>query len=80
MIGTGVLAENLADISDIFGATSVAYQDKFKKIKQYAFKSIKCAAYELGANAVIGVDIKYTVTAQRNLIIVSLCGTPVVIK
>ena len=80
VLGTGFLAENISDISDLFGTTSGAYQDKFKEIKQYAVKSIKCAAYEIGANAVIGVDIKYTVAAQRNLIIVSLCGTPVVIE
>ena len=80
VIGTGFLAENLSDISDLFGTTSGAYQDKFKKIKEYAVKSIKCTAYSVGANAVIGVDIKYTVTAGKNLIIVSLCGTPVVIE
>ena len=80
IMGTGWLTENLSAVSDVFGTSSVAYQDKMVKAKNNAFYEIKKQALLLGANAIIGADIKYVVTSVKNLIIVVVSGTPVILE
>ena len=45
-----------------------------------AFEEIMEAAFELGANAVVGVDIDYEVLGEKNgMLMVSVSGTAVIL-
>lgn len=80
VIGTGWLTEQLSTISDTFGTTSEAYQNKFIDVKELAYKHIRYQAYKLGANAIVATEVKYFVTGGKNMIMFAISGTPVVIE
>jgi uncharacterized protein YbjQ (UPF0145 family) len=44
---------------------SGAYEKELRKARNLAFEEITEAAQELGANAILGVDIDYEVLARR---------------
>lgn len=60
VMGTGFFSEFGGEISDFFGARSTAFEIKLQKAKETAFKKLKYRSYQLGGNAVIGIDIDYT--------------------
>ena len=58
--GTGVFSEFGGDVSDFFGARSTAFEQKLQKAKRTALDKLRYRAFELGGNAVIGIDLDYT--------------------
>jgi uncharacterized protein YbjQ (UPF0145 family) len=54
---------------------------KLRKARNLAFEEITEAAQELGANAIVGVDIDYEVLGEKNgMLMVSVSGTAVIIE
>jgi uncharacterized protein YbjQ (UPF0145 family) len=52
-----------------------------QKARKIAFEEMSQQAKELGANAIVGIDIDYeTVGSQGGMLMVSVCGTAVTIK
>jgi uncharacterized protein YbjQ (UPF0145 family) len=47
------------------GGRSEAYEKELRKARDLAFEEIMEAALELGANAIIGVDIDYEVLGEK---------------
>lgn len=80
VIGTGWLTEQLSSLSDTFGTTSAAYQDKFAEVKELAYRHIRHQAFKLGANAIIAAEVKYFVTGSKNMIIFAVSGTPAIVE
>lgn len=78
-IGTGLFTEIASEIVDMLGTTSNAIEEKINKAKNLAIDKIKYKAALLGANAVIGAEVEYTVN-DKNMIMYSVCGTPVILK
>ncbi len=76
--GEAILGANL--FRDIVGGRSAAYEEELRKAKDLAINEmVKCAG-ELGANAVIGVDLDYeTITFGQGggMLMVSASGTAV---
>lgn len=60
VVGTGMFSEFGGDISDFFGARSTAFEQKLQKAKQTALDKLRYRAFELGGDAVVGVDLDYT--------------------
>ena len=58
--GTGMFSEFGGDIADFFGARSTAFEQKLQRAKKTALDKLKYKAFELGGNAVIGIDLDYT--------------------
>ncbi|MGI8401621.1 MAG: YbjQ family protein [Gemmatimonadaceae bacterium] len=58
--GTGMFSEFGGDVADFFGTRSGAFEQKLQKAKRTALDKLRYRAYELGGNAVIGVDLDYT--------------------
>jgi len=65
----------------IDGGRSAAYERELQKAREIAFDEIEKKAAELGANAIVGIDIDYeTVGAQGGMLMVSVSGTAVTIR
>ena len=81
ILGANVFRDFLAGIRDIVGGRSGAYEKSLREAREIAFGELAQQAEELGANAVVGVDIDYeNITAgSGTMLMVSVSGTAVVV-
>ena len=80
ILGANIFKDIFAGIRDIVGGRSAAYEDELHKARTIAFEEMNQQARELGANAVVAIDIDYeTVGSQGGMLMVSVSGTAVVI-
>ena len=81
ILGANIFKDFFAGIRDIVGGRSAAYEGELKKARQIALAEISQTAADLGANAVVGVDIDYeTVGPQGGMLMVSISGTAVYLE
>lgn len=66
-----------AGIRDIVGGRSAAYEGELRKAKDTAVREMAERAQELGADAVVGVDLDYEAISSGNMLMVSANGTAV---
>ncbi len=59
ILGANIFRDLFAGIRDIVGGRSAAYEEELRKARQIAVDEMSQQAQELGANAVIGVDLDY---------------------
>ncbi|MGR5556639.1 heavy metal-binding domain-containing protein [Vibrio fortis] len=80
ILGVNVFKDMFSGIRDFVGGRSGTYEKELEKARSYAFQELELKAQELGANAVVGVDIDYEVLGQGNgMLMVSASGTAVVV-
>jgi uncharacterized protein YbjQ (UPF0145 family) len=78
ILGANIFKDIFASIRDIVGGRSAAYEEELQKARLIAFDEMTQQAKELGANAIVGIDIDYeTVGAQGGMLMVSVSGTAV---
>ena len=78
VMGTNLFRDLFAGIRDIVGGRSGAYEKELRRARDVAFAEIQDAAAQLGANAVVGIDIDYEVLGEKNgMLMVSISGTAV---
>jgi uncharacterized protein YbjQ (UPF0145 family) len=78
ILGANVFKDFFAGIRDIVGGRSASYERELQKAREIAFEEMALKARELGANAIVGIDIDYeTVGAQGGMLMVSVSGTAV---
>jgi uncharacterized protein YbjQ (UPF0145 family) len=58
--GTGMFSEFGGDLADFFGTRATAFEQKLRKAKRTALDKLRYRAFELGGNAVVGIDLDYT--------------------
>ena len=75
ILGANVIRDLFAGITDILGGRSGAYEEELGKARNTALDEMEEHAAELGANAVVGVDLDYEVI--NNMLMVSASGTAV---
>jgi uncharacterized protein YbjQ (UPF0145 family) len=80
IVGEAILGANLfrdifAGITDIMGGRSGSYEGELAKARATALSDLEERAAELGANAVVGVDLDYEVI--NNMMMVTASGTAV---
>jgi uncharacterized protein YbjQ (UPF0145 family) len=81
ILGANIFKDIFASIHDIVGGRSAAYEEELQKARIIAFDEMSQQATDLGANAIVGIDIDYeTVGAQGGMLMVSVSGTAVTIK
>lgn len=81
IIGANLVKDFFANISDIVGGRSGAYEQGLREAKSIAIKEMIDQATRLGANAVIGVDLDYqTIGGSGSMLMVSANGTAVVFE
>lgn len=69
-----------ASIRNFVGGRSSGYEDELIKARESAVEEMQSRAAQMGANAVVGVDIDYEVLGQGNMLMVSATGTAVVVR
>ena len=81
ILGANIFKDLFASIRDIVGGRSAAYEQELQKARIIAFEEMSQKASELGANAIVGIDIDYeTVGAQGGMLMVSVSGTAVTLR
>ncbi len=78
IIGANVFRDFAASLRDFFGGRSASYEKVFSDARKTALDEMTVRAQDMGADAVIGIDIDYEVLGQRNgMLMVSASGTAV---
>ncbi len=80
IIGANFVKDLFASIRDVIGGRSGSYEKVLREAKETSLQEMAKRAQELGANAIVGVDIDYeTVGANSSMLMVATSGTAVVI-
>ena len=80
ILGANIFRDLFAGIRDIVGGRSAAYEEELRKARQIAIDEMSLPAQEMGANAVIGVDLDYESIQMGQgggMLMVSASGTAV---
>ncbi len=81
ILGANIFKDIFAGIRDIVGGRSATYEKELRRAKEIAVQEMTEQARQMGANAVIAVDLDYeTIGGQgSNMLMVTASGTAVVI-
>jgi uncharacterized protein YbjQ (UPF0145 family) len=79
IMGVNIFKDMFASIRDIVGGRAASYEKELEKARSAALEDISAKARELGADAIIGVDIDYEVIGGSggSMLMVSISGTAV---
>lgn len=83
ILGTNIFKDFFAAIRDIVGGRSASYEQELRKAKDIAMAEMIKQAEELGANAIVGVDLDYEAISSgqsTTMMMVSANGTAVNIE
>jgi uncharacterized protein YbjQ (UPF0145 family) len=79
--GVDFVKDIAAGLTNFFGGRSGSYEDELIKAREDAIGEMVARAQQLGANAIVGVDIDYEVLGSgNNMLMVTVSGTAVVIE
>lgn len=78
VMGTNMFRDLFAGIRDIIGGRAAAYEKELVKARKIALDELQENARNIGADAVVGVDLDYEVVGQKGaMLMVSISGTAV---
>lgn len=78
IIGANIFRDFFASIRDIVGGRSSSYEEVLRKAKESAIAEMCQQAEQMGANAVIAVDLDYeTVGDTGSMLMVTVAGTAI---
>jgi uncharacterized protein YbjQ (UPF0145 family) len=78
IVGANIFRDLFANIRDIVGGRSAAYEQELARARNIALEEIEAAARQRGADAVVGIDLDYEVLGANNgMLMVSVSGTAV---
>ena len=81
IMGANIFKDLFAGIRDIVGGRSATYERELRRARDIAMDEITTAAAEMGANAVVGIDLDYeTVGTNASMLMVTISGTAVVVN
>lgn len=79
IMGANIVKDLFATVRDVVGGRSSSYERELIRAKEIAMKEMRQRAEQLGANAVLAVDLDYETIGQRgSMLMVSVSGTAVV--
>lgn len=76
IMGANVVRDLFATVTDIVGGRSAAYENKLSEGRQIAIEEMKVKANQLGADAVIAVDLDFE-TLREGMMMCIATGTAV---
>ncbi len=80
IIGANIVKDFFAGIRDIVGGRSGAYEDVLREAKDTAMAEMQQRAQQMGANAIVGIDLDYETVGQGNSMLMVTCsGTAVIV-
>ena len=80
ILGANILRDFFAGIRDIVGGRSAAYEEELRRAKDLALAEMAQQAREMGADAVLAVDLDYetiTLGSGGGMLMVGASGTAV---
>lgn len=79
ILGANIFKDVFAGIRNIVGGRSAAYEQELRKAQKIALDELEQNAAQLGANAVVGIDLDYETIAD-GMLMVSASGTAVTVR
>ena len=80
IVGANAFKDFFAGIRDVVGGRAGSYEKVLREAKDTSMQEMMQRAQELGANAIVGIDIDYeTIGASGSMLMVATSGTAVVI-
>ncbi len=80
VMGTNIVKDLFASITDIVGGRSGTYEDELRRARDLALGEMVDDAESVGANAVVGVDLDYkTVCQHGTMLMATAAGTAVTV-
>jgi len=79
IIGANFIKDFFAGIRDIVGGRSGSYEKVLREAKETALKEMEAQAQQMGADAVIGIDLDYETVGPNggSMLMVTASGTAV---
>ena len=78
IIGANIFKDIFAAIRDVVGGRSGAYEKALRDAKDFAMQEMQEAASQVGANAIIAIDLDYEALGKDSgMLMVSASGTAV---
>ena len=80
ILGANIFKDFFAGIRDIVGGRSGAYEKELRKAREIAIAEMEEQARDMGANAVVGIDLDYenvTLGSSGGMLMVTASGTAV---
>jgi len=77
----GILGKFVAGFESMFGGEVTAFTSELEKARLDAIRRVRSKALNLGANAVVGLDLETSdLGLQLGVVVISATGTAVVIE
>lgn len=81
ILGANIFKDLFAGIRDIVGGRSATYERELGRAREIALQELREKAAQLGANAVVGIDLDYEVLGTNaGMLMVNASGTAVVVS
>ena len=81
VLGANFFRDLFAKVRDVVGGRSGSYEKELARARETAFREIEEEALEVGANAIVGIDLDYEVMGEKgSMLMVSISGTAVKIS
>ncbi|MCK4772073.1 MAG: heavy metal-binding domain-containing protein [Candidatus Latescibacteria bacterium] len=78
IMGANIFKDLFAGVRDIVGGRSATYEKELLRAQKIALEEVEHRAKQIGANAVVGVDLDYEVLGQSGgMLMVTASGTAV---
>jgi uncharacterized protein YbjQ (UPF0145 family) len=78
IIGANAIKDMFAGFTDFFGGRSNSYEKVLREAKNSALKEMSERAVQLGADAIVGIDLDYeTIGRNSSMLMVTCSGTAV---
>lgn len=79
VMGANVFRDFFASIRDIVGGRSGSYETVLRDGRNTAFQEMMAQGQQLGANAIVGIDIDYA-TVGNSMLMITVTGTAVSVE
>ena len=77
ILGANIFKDLFAGIRDIVGGRSGAYEQELAKARGIAMEEMAAVATQMGADAIVGIDLDYETVGQGSMLMVTASGTAV---
>ncbi|MBT3238382.1 MAG: heavy metal-binding domain-containing protein [Rhodospirillaceae bacterium] len=79
VMGTNIFRDMFASIRDIVGGRSGSYEKELRNAKTLALEAMQAEAEELGADAIVAVDLDYESigSGDKSMLMVTANGTAI---